>query len=84
MEDCFRSQVLLSTVVETRSIVLPLCYILHPGFFGLRASMILLLGMLGVRCMCDGASSFCVDLRSELRSSELCGKGFSKSCPQLP
>lgn len=38
----------------------------------------LLMGMLGVRCTGDSTSSFCVDLRSELRLSELYGKGL---CP---
>lgn len=34
------------------------------------------MGMLGVRCMGDSTPSFCVDLRSELRLSELYGKGL--------
>lgn len=57
-----------------RSVVLPSCYILQacwPAGF-----LILLIGMLGVRCMCDVTSIFSVDSRSELRSSELYGKGF--------
>lgn len=44
------------------------------------------MGMLGVRCMGDSTLSFCGDLRSELRLSELYGKGLYPlshvlSCP---